>query len=63
MLKVQKLVHLIKGCGEAITDKMIVEKEIQMLTSHFDHAIVAIQESNNLETLKVEDFCWFIGGA
>ena len=26
-----------------------------MLTSHFDHVIVAIQESNNLETTKVED--------
>ena len=26
-----------------------------MLTSHFDHVIVAIQESINLETTKVED--------
>lgn len=25
------------------------------MTSHFDHIIVAIQESNNLETLKLED--------
>ena len=53
--KVQKLVHLMKGCGETITDKMIVEKVMRTLTSHFDHVIVAIQESNNLETLKVED--------
>ena len=55
MSKVQKLVHLMKGCGEIITDKMIVEKVMRTLTSHFDHVIVAIQESNNLETTKVED--------
>ena len=28
---------------------------MQTLTSHFDHVIVAIQESNQLETLKLED--------
>ena len=53
--KVQKLIHLMKGCGETITDKMIVEKVNRMLTFPFDHVIVAIQESNKLETLKVED--------
>lgn len=26
-----------------------------MMTSHFDHTIVAIRESNNIETLKLED--------
>ena len=44
--KVQKLVHLMKGCGETITGKMIVENVIRTLTSHFDHVIVAIQEYN-----------------
>ena len=44
-----------KGCGEIKPDKMIVEKVMRMLTSHFDHFIVAIKESNNLETTKVED--------
>lgn len=34
---------------------MIVEKVIQILTSYFDHVIVAIQEPNNFETLKYED--------
>ena len=52
--KVQKLVHLMKGYGETLTDKMIVEKVMCMLTSHFDHVIVAIQKSNQLETLKLE---------
>ncbi|XP_050895483.1 uncharacterized protein LOC127102114 [Lathyrus oleraceus] len=44
-----------KGCGETITDKMIVEKVMCMLTSHFDHVIIVIQESKNLETLKLEE--------
>lgn len=34
---------------------MIVEKVIHTLNSHFDHIIVAIQESNNLETMKLRD--------
>ena len=53
--KVKNLIHLMKGCSEVLTDKMIVEKVMNSLTSHFDHVIVAIQESNNLETLKMED--------
>ena len=53
--KVQKLVHLMKGCGETLSDKMIVEKVMRTLTSHFYHVIVAIEKSNNLETLKLED--------
>ncbi|XP_058782680.1 uncharacterized protein LOC131657233 [Vicia villosa] len=55
MSKVQKRVHLMKGYGETLTDKMIVEKVMYTLTSHFDHVIVAIQEFNQLETLKLED--------
>ena len=55
MSKVQNLFHLMKGYGETINDKMIVEKVMRTLTSHFDHVIVAIQESNKLETTKVED--------
>lgn len=54
MLKVHNRVHLMKDCGENLTDKMIVEKVMRTLTSHFDHVIVVVQESNNLETLKLE---------
>ncbi|XP_050896654.1 uncharacterized protein LOC127103437 [Lathyrus oleraceus] len=53
--KVQKLLHISKGCDETLTDKMVVEKVMRTLTYQFDHVIVAIQESNNLETLKLED--------
>ncbi|XP_050914627.1 uncharacterized protein LOC127129501 [Lathyrus oleraceus] len=53
--KVNNLVHLIKGYGETLNQKMIVEKVMCTLTSHFSHVIVAIEESNNLETVKLED--------
>lgn len=53
--KVQNLIHLMKDCSESITDWMIVEKVMRMLTSHFDHVIVAILESSNLGTLKLAD--------
>ncbi|XP_050886389.1 uncharacterized protein LOC127091737 [Lathyrus oleraceus] len=53
--KVHTHVHLMKGYGETLTDKMIVEKVLCTLTSYFDHVIIAIQESNNLETMKLED--------
>lgn len=52
--KVQNIVHLMKGCGETLTDKMIVEKVMCMLTSHFDQVIISIHESNILETMKLE---------
>lgn len=59
--KVQNLVHLMKGCGEVLTDNMITEKAMRTLTSHFDHVIIVIQESNNLETLKQTDLV-VVGG-
>lgn len=43
-----------KGYGEILTKKMIVEKLMCMFTSHFNHVIVAIQESNNLAILKLK---------
>lgn len=55
VLKMQNLVHLMKRCGENLTDKTIVENVMWMLTSQFDHVIMAIQESNNIDTLKLKD--------
>lgn len=37
VFKVHKLVHLMKGCSEVLTDKMMVEKVVRTLASHFDH--------------------------
>lgn len=53
--KVQNLVHLMKGYGGTMTDKMIIEKVMKTLISHFDHVIVSIQESSALSIIKLED--------
>lgn len=60
--KMQNCIHLLKGYGEVLTDKIIFKKVMHILTSHFDHVIVAIQESNNLETFKLDIFSWLVGG-
>lgn len=54
MSKVLNLVYLMKDCGETLTDKMIIENVMCALTSYFNHIIVAIQEFDNLETMKLE---------
>ena len=53
--KIQNLVHLMKNCGETITDKMVIEKVMRTLAPHFDHVIVSIKESGNVPTMKIED--------
>ncbi|XP_019460007.1 PREDICTED: uncharacterized protein LOC109359766 [Lupinus angustifolius] len=44
-----------KAYGEKISDQSIVEKILRTLTPSFDHIVVAIEESNRLEDMKVED--------
>ena len=53
--KIQNLVHLMTNCGETIIDKMVIEKVMRTLAPQFDHVIVAIQESGNVLTMKIED--------
>eukprot|EP00256_Glycine_max_P063245 XP_014633004.1 uncharacterized protein LOC106799314 [Glycine max] len=54
---VNKLVILanqMKSCGEVVTDSMKVEKVLTGLTPNFDHIVSAIEQSKDLETLKLE---------
>ena len=44
-----------KACGEKITDQQIVEKIMRTLSSRFDFIVVAIQESKDVKTLKIEE--------
>lgn len=57
---VQNLVYLMKGYGETMNGKMIVEKLMRTLTSHFDHVIMVIQEVGNMATLKLEDLVGYL---
>ncbi|XP_019430961.1 PREDICTED: uncharacterized protein LOC109338228 [Lupinus angustifolius] len=44
-----------KSCGEKINDLTIVEKVMRTLHPKFDHIVVAIEESRDLEKLKIEE--------
>lgn len=44
-----------KTCGELISEQKIMEKILLRLTPQFDHIVVAIDESKDLEELKVEE--------
>jgi hypothetical protein len=50
----QTLTNLMKSCGETLTTMAIVEKVLLTLNSRFDFIAVAIEESRNLDDLKLE---------
>ncbi|WJX25474.1 hypothetical protein P8452_14509 [Trifolium repens] len=52
--RVTKLVNLMKGCGETISDQSVVEKILRSLTPRFD-IVVAIKESKDLSSRSVEE--------
>lgn len=48
------LTNQMKSYGEAVTDSMKVEKVIMGLTPKFDDLVAAIKQSEDLDTLKLE---------
>ncbi|XP_019419076.1 PREDICTED: uncharacterized protein LOC109329725 [Lupinus angustifolius] len=53
--KIRSLTNLMKGCSEAMRDQLIVEKVLRTLNLKFDHVVVAIEESKDLEVFKIEE--------
>jgi len=53
--KVINLTNQMTRNGETITDVMKVEKVLRTLTSRFDHIVVALEESKDLDTMKIEE--------
>ena len=53
--KLISVVNQMKACREAMIDKKIVEKIMRTLSSRFDFIVVAIQESKDVKTLKIEE--------
>lgn len=47
--------NVVKNYGETISDEMIVEKVLRTLTPKFDHIVVTIEESKNIEEIKIEE--------
>ncbi|KAK2375345.1 hypothetical protein QL285_076240 [Trifolium repens] len=49
------LTNLMKSCGETMTDRSKIEKILRTLTEKFDHIVIAIEESKDLATMKIEE--------
>ncbi|WVZ24220.1 hypothetical protein V8G54_002764 [Vigna mungo] len=53
--RIQIIVNAMRACDKIVKDKKIVHKILRTLTPQYNHIIVAIMESRDLEKLKVED--------
>jgi gag-polypeptide of LTR copia-type/Zinc knuckle len=53
--RVQTVVNQLKCNGETLKDSRIVEKIMQSLTENFENVVCAIEESNDLEELIIDD--------
>jgi len=53
--KVINLINQMTRNGETVTDVMKVEKVLKTLTSRFDHIVVALEESKDLDSMKIEE--------
>ncbi|XP_004514859.1 uncharacterized protein [Cicer arietinum] len=53
--RVQTVTNQMKSNGEVMTEVVIIEKILRTLTQRYDHIVVAIEESKNLDKMKLED--------
>ncbi|XP_014493123.1 uncharacterized protein LOC106755474 [Vigna radiata var. radiata] len=53
--KVVAITNQMKGCGEIVTDLMVIEKIMRSLPQKFDYIVVAIKESRELEKMKIKE--------
>lgn len=53
--RIRSLTNQMKTYGESMPDQGIVEKVLRTLTPKFDHVVVAIEESKDTETLKIDE--------
>jgi hypothetical protein len=49
------ITNLMKSNGEVLIEKSKIEKVLRTLTEKFDHIVVAIEESKDLATMKIEE--------
>ncbi|XP_019455136.1 PREDICTED: uncharacterized protein LOC109356264 [Lupinus angustifolius] len=53
--KVIIITNQMKGCGEVVTDLMIIENIMRSLPQKFDYIVVAIEESKDISRMKIEE--------
>lgn len=51
--RVAEIVNQIKGCGDTIEDKKVIEKVLRSLPPKFDHVVAAIEESKDLSAMSM----------
>ncbi|XP_073221541.1 uncharacterized protein [Cicer arietinum] len=49
------ITNQMKANGEVMIEVVMIEKILRILTQRYDHIVVAIEESKNLDTMKLED--------
>ena len=54
------IVNCLKSDGESIEDVCVVEKILRFLANKFEHVLVAIEESKDMETLSIEESMGFL---
>ncbi|XP_020225009.1 uncharacterized protein LOC109806886 [Cajanus cajan] len=53
--RVQTMVNTMKGLGEKMAELQVIEKVLRTLPMKFDHIVVAIEESKNLEDMSLDE--------
>ncbi|WVZ23629.1 hypothetical protein V8G54_002173 [Vigna mungo] len=53
--RVINVANQMKSCGDKITDAMIMEKILRSMPAAFDHIVVTIEETRDMEKLKLKN--------
>ncbi|WVY95960.1 hypothetical protein V8G54_028111 [Vigna mungo] len=53
--KVNEFFSRMRACGDKITDAMIIEKILRSMPVAFDHLFITIEETRDLEKLRIEE--------
>ncbi|XP_019430552.1 PREDICTED: uncharacterized protein LOC109337919 [Lupinus angustifolius] len=53
--RIRRLTNLMRGCGEQMNELSIVDKILRTLSTKFDNVVIAIEESKDLETIKIDE--------